>query len=150
MIGALHEQHVARRRERVLAAHLARRLPQGSVLDVGCGDGRLARAVTALRADLEIRGIDVLRRRDTAIPVALFDGQSLPYEDGAFDCVVFVDVLHHTDDPAALLREAARVSRGAILVKDHLCESSSARARLRFMDWLGNARHGVALPYNYW
>ena len=21
---------------------------------------------------------------------------------------------------------------------------------LRFMDWIGNARHGVALPYNYW
>ena len=22
--------------------------------------------------------------------------------------------------------------------------------RLRFMDWVGNARHGVVLPYNYW
>jgi hypothetical protein len=25
-----------------------------------------------------------------------------------------------------------------------------AYARLRFMDWVGNARHGVVLPYNYW
>jgi len=21
---------------------------------------------------------------------------------------------------------------------------------LRFMDWVGNSRHGVVLPYNYW
>ena len=150
MIGALHARHVAQRREKVLAAHLGRRLPPGAaVLDVGCGDGRLARAIMALRPDVEMRGIDVLERRDAVIPVGQYDGQRLPFAAGAFDCVAFVDVLHHTLDPAALLRDAARVSRGAILVKDHLCDSRSARARLRFMDWVGNAHHGVALPYNY-
>ena len=138
-------------RAAALTAHLARRLPHGArVLDVGCGDGHIAGAVMARRPDLEIRGIDVLRRAQTAIPVELFDGQRLPFADGEFDCVSFVDVLHHTEDPSILLREAARVSRAAVLVKDHLCESSSARVRLRFMDWVGNARHGVALPYNYW
>jgi SAM-dependent methyltransferase len=138
-------------RAAALTAHLARLLPYGArVLDVGCGDGRIAGGVMQRRPDLHIRGIDVLLRPGAAIPVEPFDGQRLPYAEGAFDCVSFVDVLHHTDDPSRLLREAARVSRGAILVKDHLCDSRSARARLRFMDWVGNARHGVALPYNYW
>ena len=63
---------------------------------------------------------------------------------------MFVDVLHHTDDPAMLLREAARVARQAVVIKDHVASGWTATALLRFMDWVGNARHGVALPYNYW
>jgi hypothetical protein len=36
------------------------------------------------------------------------------------------------------------------MIKDHYREGIVARQRLRFMDWVGNARFGVALPYNYW
>src|SRR5262249_2609525 len=63
---------------------------------------------------------------------------------------LFVDVLHHTDDPTILLREAARVARRAILIKDHTRDGLLAGPTLRFMDYVGNAHHGVALPYNYW
>ena len=49
-----------------------------------------------------------------------------------------------------LLREAVRVARQAILIKDHLVEGPFAHSTLRLMDWVGNARHGVPLPYNYW
>jgi SAM-dependent methyltransferase len=66
------------------------------------------------------------------------------------DAVIFMDVLHHTDDPAGLLQEAVRVARHAIVVKDHLCNSRIAGSILAFMDWIGNRSHGVALPYNYW
>jgi hypothetical protein len=62
---------------------------------------------------------------------------------------MFVDVLHHTADPLLLLREANRVGK-MILIKDHFREGFFSGTRLRFMDWVGNARHGVALPYNYW
>lgn len=64
--------------------------------------------------------------------------------------VLFSDVLHHTEDPAILLREARRVSRQNVLIKDHNRNGLCAGARLRLMDWVGNARFGVALPYNYW
>jgi hypothetical protein len=63
---------------------------------------------------------------------------------------LIVNVLHHTDDPTWLLREAARVARGAVVVKDHLLEGFLAGPILGFMDWVSNAPHGVALPYNYW
>jgi hypothetical protein len=49
-----------------------------------------------------------------------------------------------------LLSEAARVARRAIVIKDHLADGILAVPTLRFMDRVGNARHGVALPYNYW
>lgn len=95
-------------------------------------------------------GLDVLVRPTCHIPVREFDGRTIPHEDGTFDIAILVDVLHHADDPGALLREALRVARKGLLVKDHLCDSPFAAATLRFMDWAGNAHHGVALPYNYW
>ena len=96
-----------------------------------------------------ITGVDVLVRPATHIPVVLFDGAHLPLEDGSVDVVTFVDVLHHTEHPIILLREAARVARRHIVIKDHLKEGILAFAKLRAMDWVGNYGHGVALPYNY-
>jgi hypothetical protein len=66
------------------------------------------------------------------------------------DVVMLVDVLHHAADPMLLLREAIRVARRAIIIKDHRRNGLLARATLKFMDRVGNCRHGVALPYNYW
>jgi SAM-dependent methyltransferase len=120
------------------------------VLDVGCGDGRLARLIAEKRPDISIRGIDVLQRNDAVIPIDTFDGKSIPYGEDSFDVVMFVDVLHHASQPMTLLREAVRVARHAIVIKDHLAEGSLAHLTLRVMDWVGNARHGVALPYDYW
>jgi SAM-dependent methyltransferase len=65
------------------------------------------------------------------------------------DYVMIVDVLHHTEDPAALLSEACRVARHGVVIKDHLLEGFASGATLRLMDWLGNRGHDVALPYNY-
>ena len=47
------------------------------------------------------------------------------------------------------MREAKRVARHWIVLKDHTRNGWLARPTLRLMDWVGNASHGVALPYNY-
>ena len=147
----VHEQYASSRRVRVLASHFAELIPQNArLLDVGCGDGKVAAHIAALRRDVEIRGTDVLVRPDTAIPVDPFDGSTLPHPDDSFDAVLFVDVLHHSDDALRLLREAIRVARQCVLIKDHTLEGWLAGPTLRFMDRVGNARHGVALPYHYW
>ena len=151
LVDRLHGSHVFPRRASKLAALLDGMIPSTShVLDVGCGDGALDQLLLQRRPDLAIQGIDVLLRDNTLIPVAKFDGERIPYEDHCFDVVMFVDVLHHTTDPMRLLREAVRVTRRTIVLKDHFLEGPLAEARLRFMDHVGNARFGVALPFNYW
>jgi SAM-dependent methyltransferase len=93
--------------------------------------------------------VDVLVRPDTAIPVKEYDGTTIPFADGSFDVALLVDVLHHTDDPAAVLAEAARVASQGVLIKDHYRNGFVAGLILRFMDFVGNTSHGVRLPYNY-
>lgn len=151
LLGRLHRELVLPRRVKVLSELLSGLMPRNAtVLDVGCGDGLIDRLIGERRPDLEVLGIDVKVRSETAIPVEEFDGNTLPYEDGGVDVVLLVDVLHHADDPERLLGEALRVARAAVVMKDHALDGFLAGPTLRFMDWVGNAPHGVALPYDYW
>lgn len=151
LMDAIHSGYVFPRRVRVLSEHLARLVPQNAtVLDVGCGDGLLDEVLSQKRPDLAIRGIEVLIRKKTYRPIELYDGKTIPFPDKSFDAVMLVNVLHHADDPLALLKEAVRVARRAIVLKDHTLTGFLAGPTLRFMDRVSNARHGVALPYHYW
>lgn len=149
LIGRVHKTVVFERRVRVLADKLQRLIPPGAhVLDVGTGDGQLAKMIGE-KSKSSVEGLEVLIRPRTHIQVTLFDGTKIPKKAKSFDLVSFVDVLHHVEDPVALLAEAARVARKAVVIKDHLCETALDRTTLRMMDLIGNAPHGVALPYNY-
>jgi len=150
-LDPVHRGYVHGRRVRVLLSHLAPLLPlDAKVLDVGAGDGHVARGLMDARPDVEIVGIDPLVRSDTQIPVTGFDGTTIPFTDRSFDAVLFVDVLHHAGDQMALLREARRVAGRAVIIKDHRRDGFLSAPTLRFMDAVGNRRHGVALPYAYW
>ena len=151
VVGTLHDRLVISRRIEVLASWFSQLAPKGArILDVGCGDGLLSAQTCAKRPDLDIHGIDVLPRERSYIPVEIFDGSRIPFPDRSFDAVLFSDVFHHTEDATVLLREAHRVTRQCVLIKDHYRRGLVASQRLRFMDWVGNARFGVVLPYNYW
>jgi SAM-dependent methyltransferase len=93
--------------------------------------------------------VDVLVRPNTAIPVVAYDGKTLPFEDKSFDAVMMIDVLHHTDDPVATLKECVRVAKQFILVKDHISDSWYDDVRLRFLDWFGNRPFGIPMTYKY-
>lgn len=150
IINSIHQNYVFERRVRVLSERIARIIPQNSaILDIGCGDGLIDKLILDVRKDIRIHGIDVLIRPHTFIEVQKFDGVKIPHADNSFDCVMFVDVLHHTDKPSILVKEAARVSKKWLIIKDHIKTGIVGEKILKFMDWVGNARHGVVLPYNY-
>ncbi|MFG2774068.1 class I SAM-dependent methyltransferase [Streptomyces sp. NPDC048350] len=95
--------------------------PGAAVLDAGCGTGR---ALTALRAAVgpagTVIGADltpemleeaVRAGRDKAGELILSDVARLPLRDGALDAVFGAGLISHLADPAADLRELARVVR---------------------------------------
>ena len=149
---ALHGRLVFGPRVRALAENIEPMLPSGTrtLLDVGCGDGTLARAVVSRRPEVEATGVEIRARPQTAISVREFDGRQLPFADRAYDAVMLVDVLHHAEDPQQLLNEVARVAANCVIVKDHLTGAWLSHERLRLMDWVGNIGHGVPLRYAYW
>jgi SAM-dependent methyltransferase len=149
-MGKAHRQLVHKRRIAVLGQRLSAMMPSAStLLDVGCGDGAIAKIVSQSVPGFSVSGAEYAPRADCAVPCVAFDGAHLPFPDRSFDGCMFVDVLHHCDDPLSIVRDAVRVSRNFILIKDHLAESKLDHATLRFMDWVGNRPHGVVLPYNY-
>jgi SAM-dependent methyltransferase len=95
----------------LIARHLrgARR-----VLDIGCGEGQVARRIAALGA--EVVGVDptpsqvsVARARAGGPCYARARGEALPCGSGAFDAVVLCLALEHIDAFEAAICEAARV-----------------------------------------
>jgi SAM-dependent methyltransferase len=150
--SALHDRLIFGRRVQALADNITEMIPAGAtrLLDVGCGDGTLARAIAERRPAVQPMGVEIRARPNTAIPVTEFDGRLLPFAGGSYDVVMLVDVLHHAEDPGILIAEAARVAASAVIIKDHLADAWLSHGRLRMMDWVGNIGHGVPLPYAYW
>jgi len=95
-------------------SRIALDLPPGaSILDVGCGPGKLLRRVAGARDDLVLAGLD-LRRAPTLPPVVDFvevdlEGAPIPFADGAFQLVVCSHVLEHLSDPRSTVGEIRRV-----------------------------------------
>jgi len=138
-VGRLHRRFVKPRQSKCIVDFLAELLPrQGRVLDVGCGTGKISRLLAERNPNLVVEGIDILAQLKAEIEVKVFDGANIPFGDGVFDAVILVDVLHHTDNHAHLLREAFRVCKGPVIIKDHICSGRFDFLILAFMDWVAN------------
>lgn len=148
LAGGVHEKLIFGRRVKAIAKALAPLLPSGQVLDLGCGNGRIACLIKDIRVDVDFVGTDILIRPQILIPAVRYDGIQLPFKDNAFSCVTVVDALHHAPDFMLVLAEALRVS-ACVVVKDHFYKDRFDYSLLCGMDWLGNVAHGVNLPFNY-
>lgn len=99
-----------------LAAFIGR--GQGTALDVGCGEGRVARALRALgyhvTAADPVRGlVAAAAEAESAHEYVLADAAGLPFHDGTFDLVVAYNVLMDVADVPAAVKEMRRVLRSS-------------------------------------
>ncbi len=91
------------------------------VLEVGCGQGPVARALSSSPGIGEVVGVDpspifVEKARELAAELSNLsflegDARALPLEDRSFDVVLFHTTLCHVPQPELALAEAARVLR---------------------------------------
>jgi hypothetical protein len=123
--------------------------PLDRCLDFGAGDGWFAQSFQLSGLAREITAVDVQARRNTLIPVTLFDGKRLPFADGTFDLASSIDVLHHCPDPKASLTDLLRCVNRFFVLKDHTYRRLSGKLALCLLDELGNRRFGVPSPYHY-
>ncbi len=113
------------------------------VLDVGGGTGIIAQALKDLFGVAHVTSVDIEDRflKTLDIETRVYDGVTLPFADGSFDCATFSNVLHHVP-PAVrpgLMRECRRVvGNGPIYIKDHVAASGLDHARLFALDAMGN------------
>jgi demethylmenaquinone methyltransferase/2-methoxy-6-polyprenyl-1,4-benzoquinol methylase len=118
-------------------------VPGSLVLDVAAGTGLVSRELAArrrvrvvsfdasepmLRAGLPANEAATLHDRITPV---LGRAEALPFADGAFDALTFTYLVRYVDDPAATMRELARVVRpgGAIAsLEFHVPQQPALRA----------------------
>jgi len=97
--------------------------PPGRVLDVATGTAGVA-LMLADRSDTDIVGIDLTEQmlrggrdrvqqggRADRIRLLCGRAEQLPFPDGTFDAMTFTYLLRYVADPAATMRELARVVR---------------------------------------
>ena len=151
----INQIYIQRRRAKRIFSNLLELLPPPldrpiRILDIGSGSGLIASYIQNKRPDIIITGCDINLRTDSIIVINLCQQDSLPYKSGSFDGALLIDSLHHNKNPQLLLKEAKRVSKEFIIIKDHLLQGRFSGTILKYMDRIGNLRYNVPLPYTYW
>jgi SAM-dependent methyltransferase len=100
-----------------------------TALDVATGGGHVARRLR--EAGIQVVTTDAAPGMQ---PDVVARGEDLPFADSSFDAVVARVAHHHFDDPAASVREMARVSAGLVVVVDNLFMSDEAEEADKLRD----------------
>ena len=91
---------------------------RGPLLDVGAGDGTLARRLRDEGFDVSAADLTVKDFKQTGIditPADLNDG--IPFSDGQFAVVVATEVIEHLENPWFFVRELYRITKpGGVVV----------------------------------
>ncbi len=94
-------------------------LPAGArILDAGCGNGYFTWYLEKLGVTV---GVDYARAMLRAHPgktLAQASAARLPFADRSFDLVFCSNLLHHVDDPVAVVGEMRRVSRDWVVLHE--------------------------------
>jgi 2-polyprenyl-3-methyl-5-hydroxy-6-metoxy-1,4-benzoquinol methylase len=138
-----------------------------SLLDIGCGDGRISGVVAASCAFDRIKLVDVadnvpdLLKQAFKLDFTRYEnGGPLPIGGETFDTVLLLTVLHHAHDPRGLLNLAWQATKRRLIIIESVVGVETERSSLSyeeqvafaaFVDWFYNRvlYEGIPVPYNF-
>ncbi|MGO4906195.1 class I SAM-dependent methyltransferase [Flavobacterium sp. W20_MBD1_R3] len=85
---------------------------QGDLLDIGCGKMPYKNYVLENSTITTYVGLDIesALEYDSAVqPDFIWDGETMPFENNAFDCAFGTEVLEHCPEPEIVLKEVFRI-----------------------------------------
>lgn len=127
---------VMERRARQLMEQVGEWLPaEGPMLDLGSGTGHLA-ARLERELGLEVVTADVSDIHVVGRPPVLIAAGVLPFEEGTYTAALLIFMLAYPNDPAAVLTEVARVTRGPVILVQSLHSGRLGYAWLRVREFL--------------
>lgn len=117
---------------------------KGNVLDIGAGRCYIAREIQS-KNKAKVTCLDVKDLSQTDIKVIVYDGKYFPFKSNQFDSALIAYVLHHCEEPLAVLKEAIRVCTGNIVIFEDTKPSIITNA----MDFLSNKLRHVETPFKF-
>lgn len=91
--------------------------PNEKILDIGCGNGLVS--LYLQKKGFDITALDVADLAySPKIKVMVYNGENIPFAENQFDVALLLTVLHHTDSPEKVLKEAARVAKKILIIED--------------------------------
>ncbi|MBL8829925.1 MAG: class I SAM-dependent methyltransferase [Planctomycetaceae bacterium] len=139
-------EHRARWTLRRLRAHIK---STDHVLDIGAGDCRVDELLQR-KVGCQVTPVDVEDFNTTSLPLTMFDGTRLPFEDNSFDVSLVIFVLHHAQDPRAVLAEARRVTRRHVIVFEDVNTTTWDRWTFRSFHRLLEWSEHISRPFHEW
>ncbi len=122
------------------------------ILDLGAGDGLLAQEIKD-QLGKEVILVDIIDYNYTNLPLILYDSEkSIPLADDEVDTTILYTVLHHSSDPKHLLKEATRITKQRLIIKEAYIDNDDIRITNSFFDWFYNRVIGdedINVPLNY-
>jgi ubiquinone/menaquinone biosynthesis C-methylase UbiE len=165
--GQFSSRHVLERHFELIKSigHLEGR----SVVDIGCGDGFSTMRFWDSVHPSRMAGVDPApnaikvadsKRGERPIEFRVLTDNHVPFENGSFDVAIIQGVLHHADDPPAIIKEALRVAREVVILEPnglnpglkvlekastyHREHNERSYSRRRLRGWVENAGGHVA------
>ena len=134
---------VMERRARALIEQVRAWLPaQGPLLDLGSGTGHVS-ALLEHELGVDVIAADVSDMHVVGPPPVLIGDGALPFDARTFSATLMFFMLAYPQDPAGVLAEAARVTRGPIILVQTLYAGAFGRTwhRAREFVWTIVAFH---------
>ena len=144
--------HGLRNRSNRIFGYIAPFIGTGdSVLDLGCGDGKVGELVAVNRKS-DVVLMDVVDYNKTSLPLVLYGGTRIDCPDRSFDHVLLLTVLHHSDDPVAVMEEALRVAGKSVIIIESVYFNGPHKQLNKFFDWFYNRvlnNPEINVPFNF-